>query len=108
MQRHIADAERSIQAAVRVCREARKVSGPERRRAERAARSLGRLLHGLNNVDRLTPLYNLDDPDLSEDAASRWREERLPDQGEEIEAPALEAGEAPQPEPEAVTAGGGE
>ena len=78
IQRHVASAQRAVAAALSTCRRARDVGGVEGRRARRVARDLARAQSALGNIGRVTPGYELDDPDLMpEDERSRqWHKER--------------------------------
>jgi hypothetical protein len=93
-----------VQAALRACRKARSRHEIETGRAIRVERDLGRALAALGNVGRVSPLRDVDDPDLmpERDRERLWREELLR-RREEEEAAAEEElveVEAPEPEPE--------
>jgi hypothetical protein len=74
----VAAAQRALQEALRICRMARQGRAAEGRRARAVERDLSRALGALGSVRRLSPLYDLTDPDLmSEDERmEQWRAEQ--------------------------------
>lgn len=77
VQEQISVAQRAIEQALQVCHTAKRAPGIEKTRAGRVARDLIRAQGALGRVGRLTPLYDLDDPDMmSEDERSRLFRER--------------------------------
>lgn len=77
IQAHVSAAERSLQAAVRLCRQSRKkiTRGYETNRLFRVERDLGRALTALTNVGYVgMPSYRQGDPDLDPEALKAWRE----------------------------------
>jgi hypothetical protein len=103
VQTHVANAERALRAALRVCKQARRGTGTvEARRAPRVERDIARALSALAGVGRLTPIYDLDDPDLIPEetraemarlAADQRREARRQAEREEAERLEREAAE---------------
>lgn len=72
VQHEVDQAKRAIDRAIQLCRRVKKGGGIEAKRSWRIARDLARVKSTLGTVGRLTPLYDLDDPDLmSEDERSR-------------------------------------
>lgn len=76
VQGHVAAAQRSLQAAIRVARRTRTRGAVNSRHALRVERDLARAASALGNIGRLTPLHDMDDPDLNPEALERWREGR--------------------------------
>lgn len=101
VQGKVAVAQQALQDALRLCKRARVGRSIEARRALAVERDLARAMSALSNVRRLTPIYDVTDPDLmSEDErAKQWREEQAA-----REAAAAEA--AAEAEARAVEEGG--
>jgi len=90
IQSHVAVAERSIQQALQILREANRKGGHPRSR--RVERDLGRLLGGLSNFGRVQPSYDTNDADFSPDGTR----ERPPVQAAEPEVePEVEVPDEP-------------
>ena len=69
LQGHLADAERALEKAMNVCRQAS--NGQEGRRGREMLRVIGTAVNIIQNAGHLTPMIDLSDPDLqSEDARS--------------------------------------
>lgn len=86
LQEHVSEAQRSLQAAVRLCRDARNKGGVEGARSRRVERDLAKALSALGQVRRLTPIYDTDDLDLmsEDDKARLYREKRAQETAEEV------------------------
>jgi len=97
LQEHLAAAQRALEKAARVCDATRRMPGVAGKRAPRIARELARIKGALGNVSRLTPLYDLEDPDLmsEEDRSELWRERR---EAKRAAAAALESSESSESE----------
>lgn len=78
VQDKVASAQRAIQDAIALCRDARHRGGVEGARSRRVERDLSKALGALGNVRRLTPIYDTDDPDhMSEDERAQIHREKL-------------------------------
>lgn len=64
VQNHVAEAQRHIYLAMKICAELRKTRGLKSRRASSALSVLDKAARILSGVIRTTPLYDLADPDL--------------------------------------------
>ena len=93
VQREVEVASRAIERALRICRTAKRGQGVESKRSYRVARDLSRVKSALGGVGRLTPLYDLDDPDLvTEDERSQqmWAAREAEREAKEAEDRAAE------------------
>ena len=94
VQGKVATALQAVEEALAVCRQARRSGGVEAHRAPRVVRDLSRAKVALSNVRRLTPLYDVEDPDLRQPV---WQPP--PEEGPEPEED-VEPEPEPVPEPE--------
>lgn len=71
IQFHVYEAQKNILSAMRVCEDLRRVRGVGSRRASTVLAVLDKSLRVLSNVIRITPRYDLSDPDLNVSSARR-------------------------------------
>ena len=86
IQSSVATAQRAVEQALNVCRQARDRRGVEGNRARRVARDLARAKSALGNIGRVTPMYDMSDPDLmtEDDRTKQWRAERAAEMAAEM------------------------
>ena len=99
VQSEVATAFNAVERAIRACRQAEVGPNVSRARLNRVARDLARVRSALGNVGKVSPGYDLSDPDLmSEDErAAEWRrrleESRRPVGATPASQPSVEGGD---------------